>query len=136
MKDNGGRFLLTIPQISSLRFLLWLLILEAFWLMDGWMDSRYLATFSVYFISVNWVVPLLCYFMNYSGPLSGRYFTPENWLNCSKLLLHHRLCLSSPVLFFFFFLEKAMQILNFFILPNWRSGNSYLTINMMSNVYS
>lgn len=29
-----------------------------------------------------------------------------------------------------------MQILNFFILPNWSSGNSYLTINMMSNVYS
>lgn len=134
MKDNGGRFLLTIPQISSLRFLLWLLILEAFWLMDGWMDSRYLATFSVYFISVNWVVPLLCYFMNYSGPLSGRYFTPENWLNCSKLLLHHKLCLSSPVLFIFFW--KSYADSDFFILPNWRSGNSYLTINMMSNVYS
>lgn len=110
----AGRFLLTIPQISSLWILLCLLILGVFWWMDGWMDSRYLATFSVYFISVIGVVPLLCYFMNYSGPQSGRYLTPENWLNCGKLLLHHKLRLSSPVLF------KAMQILTF--LPRSTGG--------------
>lgn len=47
----AGRFLLTIPQISSLWILLCLLILGVFWWMDGWTVDTWLHSLCTLFLS-------------------------------------------------------------------------------------
>lgn len=104
-------------------------------LIDGWMNGQSIPSYilCILYFCQRGSTPAVLLHELFRAPVGSIFYT---W----KLIKLQQTIITSQTLSFlpcsFHFFEKAMQILNFFILPNWRSGNSYLTINMMSNVYS